>query len=134
MSKNRVRLLYALGALFGALCWTFIIFKLIEPLDRDGLRAVSVGVIAWLLPLLLIVAIAVTRWMSVNEIRAHDKGLDKGLDKVADMGTRVAQTRVAMVTSIKRPPEGWPGNAPARSDYLPPMRLRAGDPDKPIEM
>ncbi len=134
MTKNRMRSLYGIGALIGAVCWTFIVFKLVEPLDRDGLRAVSVGVIAWLMPILIIAAIVVTRLLSVNEIRAHDKGLDKALDKVAGMGERVAQTRVNMVTSIKRPADVAPSNAPLKSDYLPAMRLRAGDPDKPIEM
>jgi heme/copper-type cytochrome/quinol oxidase subunit 2 len=122
MSTNRKGFLFGVIVVGLALAWSFLLYKMIEPLDRESLRATTVVLVGWLLPIVLVIGIAITRWVSVREVKAHERGMDKGLDKIAGMAERVATTRTTMVTNIKRPDAGW--NAPAQSagpvlDYLP---------------
>lgn len=134
MTRNQRGALIAGGLVIGALSWSFIIYKAIEPADREGLRQLFVLFVGWLAPIVIVGGIVLTRWISVREVKAHYNGMDKGLDKVAGMSERIAQTRTNMVTKIKQPDIVLTAPGKSQNDYLPVMHLKSGDPNKPIEM
>lgn len=134
MTRTQRGALIAGGLVIGALSWSFILYKAIEPADHEGLRQLFVLFVGWLAPIVIIGGIALTRWVSVREVKAHYSGMDKGLDKVAGMSERIAQTRTSMVTKIKQPDIVLSAPGKTQNDYLPVMHLRSGDPNKPIEM
>lgn len=123
MTTNQKGAAFGISLLVVAGLISLLVYKAIEPVDREGLRQLFV-LLFWLMIILLVSGIALTRWLSVRELRAHEHGMDKGLDKVASMAERVATTRTNLITNIRHPAPAWPAPASPAADYLPRPALR----------
>lgn len=124
MTSNQRGAMFGVSVAVGAAIWSLLIYKVIEPLDRESLRGLAVFIVGWLLPLGVVFGVLLTRRLTVNEAHAHERGIDKGIEKVTKAAQATAEIRQTMHTTIKRPAEGWQA-APVRSDadYLPRPRM-----------
>jgi hypothetical protein len=124
MTQNQKGLLFGVVVMAIAAAWSILIYKAIEPLDREALRGLAVFIVGWLLPIGVVVGVLLTRRLTVNEAHAHERGIDKGIEKVTKAAQATADIRQTMHTTIKRPPDGWK-TVPVRSDadYLPRPRM-----------
>jgi hypothetical protein len=124
MTANQRGLLFGAGVMVGAAIWSLLIYKAIEPLDREALRGLAVFLVGWLLPLGVVGGVLLTRRLTVNEAHAHERGIDKGIEKVTKAAQATAEIRQTMHTTIKRPAEGWqPAAVRSDMDYLPRPRM-----------
>ena len=101
MTRNQKIFLAIVAAAALAFVPSLLLYKATEPADREGLRQLFV-VTVWVALIAIILAVALTRWVSVREVKAHYDGLDRGLDKVSSQAAKVAETRTNFVTNIKR--------------------------------
>lgn len=115
MSKqNKQGLTFALVFIGIAGGWIGLVYGLLGYADRDTQRWAATITIAVLLP----GAILITRWLSMREAKAHERGIDKGIEKVSKAAHDTASIRSTMHTTIR--PTGQPGSAtaaPTRSQW-----------------
>lgn len=139
MSKNQQGIIFAIGVTTIAALWVGLVYGLLGYFDHDLQRWTATIMIAIVLP----VAIAITRAISVREAKAHERGIDKGIEKVSKAAQDTAAIRTALHTTIKQAPSPAAAtSAPARSwdDLLPrPERsanivTRSGVDNTPIDL
>jgi hypothetical protein len=115
MSKqNQQGLTFAIVGVSIAAGWIGLVYGLLGYADRDTQRWAATITIAVLLP----GAILITRWLSMREAKAHERGIDKGIDKVSKAAQETASIRSTLHTTIKQTPTpGSATGAPARSQW-----------------
>jgi hypothetical protein len=115
MSKqNQQGLTFALMFIVIVGGWISLVYGLLGYADHDTQRWAATITIAVLLP----GAIVLTRLISVREIKAHERGIDKGIDKVSKAAQETASIRSTLHTTIKQAPTpGSATGAPARSQW-----------------
>lgn len=120
MSKtNKQGITFAIVVTSIAAGWIALVYGLLGYFDHDAQRWAATIAIAILLPL----AIAITRWLSMREAHAHERGIDKGIEKVSKAASDTAAIRSTLHATIKQAAQPGPGAiTPARSawdDLLP---------------
>ena len=116
MSKtNKQGITFAIVVTSIAAGWIVLVYGLLGYVPPEGQRWAATITIAIALPL----AIVITRWLSMNEAHAHERGIDKGIDKVSKAASETATIRSTLHTTIKQVAQ--PTGAPARAwdDLLP---------------
>ena len=110
MSKaNKQGITFAIVITSIAGSWIVLVYGLLGYVPSEGQRWAATIAIAIALPL----AIVITRWLSMNEAHAHERGIDKGIDKVSKAASETATIRAALHTTIKQVAQPGTG-APAR--------------------
>ena len=100
-----------------AIVWIGLVYGLLGYLEPGGQRWAATITTAILLP----VSILVTRKLTINEIRAHERGINLGVGAVSKAAHDAADIRTRMTTIVKQAQPGSSVNAPARQwdDLLP---------------
>ena len=114
-NKLQEALIFAIGVMVIAIVWVGLVYGLLGYIDPTGQRWAATITTAILLP----ASILVTRKLTINEIRAHERGINLGVGAVSKAAHDTADIRTRMTTIVKQaqPTLG----APARQwdDLLP---------------
>jgi len=140
-TRNKIQdgLIFAIGVATLAAIWIGLVYGLLGYIDPDGQRWAATITLAIVWP----VSILITRRLTVQESRAHERGIDKGIEKVSKAAHDAADIRTRMTTVIKQAqPAAMPTIAPAHQwdDLLPRpgggalIVSRAADDTSPIDL
>jgi len=83
-NKMQEGLIFAIGVLVIAIVWIGLVYGLLGYLEPGGQRWAATITTAILLP----VSILVTRKLTINEIRAHERGINLGVGAVSKARAR----------------------------------------------
>ena len=116
-NKMQEGLIFAIGVLVIAIVWIGLVYGLLGYLESGGQRWAATITTAILLP----ASILVTRKLTINEIRAHERGINLGVGAVSKAAHDTADIRTRMTTIVKQAQPGSIVSAPARQwdDLLP---------------
>ena len=116
-NKMQEALIFAISAMVLALAWVGLVYGLLGYFEPSGQRWVATIALAILLP----ASILVTRRLTINEIRAHERGINLGVGAVSKAAHDTADIRTRMTTIVKQAQPASSVSAPARQwdDLLP---------------
>jgi hypothetical protein len=107
-------LIFAVSAMVIALAWVGLVYGLLGYFEPSGQRWVSTITTAIFLP----ASILITRRLTINEIRAHERGINLGVGAVSKAAHDTADIRTRMTTIVKQAQPGSITNTPAQWDQL----------------
>ena len=116
-NKLQEALIFAIGVTVIAILWIGLVYGLLGYIDPTGQRWAATITIALVWP----VSILVTRKLTINEIRAHERGINLGVGAVSKAAHDTAEIRARMTTIVKQAQPGSGVTTPAHQwdDLLP---------------
>lgn len=118
-NKLQEAAVFSIGLTAIVAIWIGLVFGLLGYLDPELQRWAATIMIALVWP----VSIIVTRKLTINEARAHERGIDKGIEKVSKAAHETADIRTRMTAIVKQaqPAPSVSTSTPARQwdDLLP---------------